>query len=225
MGIFGRMKTLLKANVNDLASKAEDPEKILNQVISDMEDQLRQAKLEVRDTIADRKRLEKQRDEALAKAKDWEQKAMKAVKADRDELAREALGRKQEQDELAAQYQASYEQQAEMSDKLRVALRQLSDKIDEARRKKNVLIAKQKRVEAQTTTATAAGAVNSTSAFDTFEAHASKIEDFEANVEAHAEIDSTIKDQELETKFSNLEATAGGDDALEALKRKMGHGE
>ena len=152
MGIFGRMKTLLKANVNDLANKAEDPEKILNQVIADMEDQLRQAKLEVRDTIADRKRLEKQRDQALAKAKDWEQKAMKAVKAGRDDLAREALGRKQEQDELADQFQTSYEHQAQMADQLRGALRQLADKIEEAKRKKNVLIAKKKRIEAQTST-------------------------------------------------------------------------
>jgi phage shock protein A len=217
------MKTLLKANVNDLTSKAEDPELVLNQVIADMEDQLSQAKIEVRNTITERKMLEKKRDQARDKAQDWERKAMKAVEAGRDDLAREALSRKQECEERAAGFQANWEAQNAAVDKLRNALRQLATKIEEAKRKKNVLIAKKKRVEAQTSMATTAQAASDTSKFDTFEQHASKIEDFEANVEAHAELEDSVREAELETKFSALEDDHGADDALAALKEKMGH--
>lgn len=222
MGIFGRMKTLLKANVNDLASKAEDPERILNQVIADMEEQLGKAKIEVRNTIAERKMLEKKRAEARDKAQDWERKAMKAVEAGRDDLAREALSRKQEQEELAAGFQANWEAQNAAVDKLRDALRQLATKIEEAKRKKNILIAKKKRVEAQTSMASTAQAATDTSTFDTFEQHAAKIEDFEANVEAHAELEDSVRNADLETKFTALEEGHGSDDALAALKQKMG---
>jgi phage shock protein A len=223
MGIFGRMKTLLKANVNDLASKAENPELVLNQVIADMEDQLSKAKIEVRDTIATRKRLEKQRDQAQAKAKDWERKAMKAVEAGRDDLAREALARKQKHEEEAAGFHTSWEAQSAAVDKLRNALRQLASKIEEAKRKKNVLLAKKKRIDAQGAMATTAQAATDTSTFDTFEKHAAKIEDFESGVEAHAELEDTFREAELESKFSRLEEDHSGDDALAALKKKMGH--
>mgnify|MGYP006202922105 CR=1 FL=1 len=112
----------------------------------------------VRDTIADQKRLEKQLEQAQASAAEWERKAMTAINADRDDLAREALGRKQEADEQCAQYQSNLELQRANAEELKGALRQLAAKVEEAQRKKNVLIARQKRVEAtnqMSTTATA----------------------------------------------------------------------
>ncbi len=222
MGIFGRMKTLMKANINDVTSKAEDPEKILNQLIIDMQEQLGQAKMQVRDTIADKKRLEKQHDDAVAKAADWEKKAMTAVKAGRDDLAREALTRKAEHDDLAAEFRAQSEAAQANVDELKSALRRLSEKIDEARRKKNTLIARSKRVEAQNNMATTAAATSDTSAFDAFERNAAKIEDFETSVEAHAELDQTFQEEQLSSKFRDLESKHGGDDALAELKAKMG---
>lgn len=225
MGIFGRMKTLLKANVNDLASKAEDPEKVLTQLIIDMKDQLSEAKMQVRDSIADQKLLEKRMQQSTAKASDWESKAMKAVEAGRDDLAREALTRKQDCEERATEFHSNLEAQKAQVEQLKVALRGLASKIEEAERRKNILVAKQKRVEAQTQTATTGNAATNTSAFDSFERSAAKIENFEAEVSATAEISDTLKDQELETKFSGLEETHGSDDALAALKAKMGHGE
>ncbi len=221
MGIFGRMKTLLKANVNDLASKAEDPEKVLNQLILDMEDQLRKAKLQVRDAITDRKRLEKQLEAARIEADKWEKKAMTAVEAGRDDLAREALGRKQEQEELAAGFQTNLEQQASMVDDLRDSLRGLSDKIEEAKRKKATLVARMKRIEATNATEGTVASLNNTSAFDSFERSAAKIEDFEAEVEAHGELASDRDASDLEAKFRNIEKGHGNDDALAALKAKM----
>lgn len=222
MGIFGRMKTLLKANVNDLASKAENPERVLNQLILDMEDQLREAKLQVRDAIADQKRLEKQIEASLATSKEWERKAMIAVEAGEDDLARAALGRKQEADEQAAEYKRSHERQQEAVTQLKEALRGLSTKIDGARRKKDLLLARAKKAELTQQMASASGVGTDTSAFDSFERQAGKIDNLEAEVAASAEIDSTFKSVELEAKFESLEGAHGADDALAELKRKMG---
>ena len=221
MGIFGRMKTLMKANVNDLASKAENPERVLNQLIRDMEDQLTAAKMQVRDTIADQKRLEKQLEQAQASAAEWERKAMTAINADRDDLAREALGRKQEADEQCAQYQSNLELQRANAEELKGALRQLAAKVEEAQRKKNVLIARQKRVEATNQMSTTATTTSNTSAFESFERSAAKIENFEAEVEAHAEISETVKADDLDRRLHTLEEKHGADDALAELKAKM----
>lgn len=222
MGIFGRMKTLLKANVNDLASKAENPELVLNQLILDMEDQLRKAKLEVRDTIADQKRLEKQLEAALADSKEWERKAMIAVEAGKDDLAREALGRKAEADDRAAQHQTGLEQQKAAAEQLKVALRGLATKIEEAKRKKNVLLARAKKAELTQQMAGAQGVGSNTSAFDSFERQVGKIENLEAEVAASGEIDDTLHVEELDSKFRGLEEEHGTEDALAELKRKMG---
>ena len=96
MGIFKRLSDVLKANINDLISKAENPEKMLNQMMVEMNEQLIDSKKSVASAIADEKRLERQMKEHLAQAKDWEQKAMLAVRAEKDDLAKEALVRKQE---------------------------------------------------------------------------------------------------------------------------------
>ena len=96
MGIFSRLGTLIKSNINDLISRAEDPEKMLNQVLLEMQQQLVEAKKSVAVAIADEKKLHKQYNSELDKAKDWERKAMMAVRVGDDGLARQALVRKQE---------------------------------------------------------------------------------------------------------------------------------
>ena len=96
MGIFSRLGSLIKSNLNDLISKAEDPEKMLNQVLIDMRNQLVEAKKQVAVAIADEKRLGKQLDQEVAASQEWERKAMLAVRAGDDGLAKEALARKAE---------------------------------------------------------------------------------------------------------------------------------
>ena len=192
MGIFGRLGTLVKANVNDAINKAEDPEKILNQLILDMKDQLIEAKKQVAVSIADEKRLKKQLDNELHKSREWEKKAMMAVRANRDDLATEALRRKSEHDSLAEEFKGQHEAQKAAADKLREQLRQLNSKIDEAKRKKNLLIAKKKRVEAQKKIQETMSSLSDTSAFDTFDRMSEKIDKMEAEVEAHAEIENDI---------------------------------
>jgi phage shock protein A len=222
MGIFGRIGTLLKANINDLIAKAEDPEKILNQLILDMKEQLIEAKKQVAVAIADEKRLKKQLDNELHMAREWEKKAMMAVRAGRDDLAKEALSRKQEHDELASEYKAHWEAQKAAADKLRDSLRQLNAKIEEAKRRKNLLIARQKRAEAQKTIQETMSGLNDTSAFDTFDRMSEKIEQMEAEAEASAELAEGFSGDALAGKFDELEADHGGDEALAALKAKMG---
>lgn len=224
MGIFGRIGTLLKANINDLVSKAEDPEKILNQLILDMKEQLIAAKKEVAVSIADEKRLKKQLDNELHVAREWEKKAMMAVRAGRDDLAKEALSRKQEHDQLASEYKAHWEAQKAAADKLRDSLRQLNAKIEEAKRRKNLLIARQKRAEAQKTITETMAGLNDTSAFDAFERMSEKIEQIEAEAEASAELAEGFTGDNLASQFDNLEADHGADEALAALKAKMGVG-
>jgi phage shock protein A len=224
MGIFGRLGTLVKANVNDAISKAEDPEKILNQLILDMKDQLIEAKKQVAVSIADEKRLKKQLDNELHKSREWEKKAMMAVRANRDDLAKEALRRKAEHDSLAEEFKGQHEAQKAAADKLREQLRQLNNKIDEAKRKKNLLIAKKKRVEAQKKIQETMSSLSDTSAFDTFDRMSEKIDKMEAEVEAHAEIEDDIAGADLDSKFSDLEHTHEADDALAALKAKMSGG-
>lgn len=225
MGLFSRIGTLLKANINDLVSKAEDPEKILNQLILDMKEQLIEAKKQVAVAIADEKRLKKQLDNELHMAREWEKKAMMAVRAGRDDLAKEALTRKQEHDDLTSEYKAHWEAQKAAADKLRDSLRQLNAKIEEAKRRKNLLIARQKRAEAQQTIQETMSGLNDTSAFDTFDRMSEKIERMEAEAEASAELAEGFSGDQLASKFEDLETDHGGDEALAALKAKMGMSE
>ena len=105
MGIFSRLGTLIKSNLNDLISKAEDPEKMLTQVTLEMQQQLVEAKKAVAIAIADEKKLNKQYAAESDKSKEWERKAMIAVRAGDDALARQALSRKQEHETIATQFQ------------------------------------------------------------------------------------------------------------------------
>lgn len=222
MGIFGRIGTLLKANINDLVNKAEDPEKILNQLILDMKEQLIEAKKQVAVAIADEKRLKKQLDNELHMSREWEKKAMMAVRAGRDDLASEALTRKAEHDKLASEFQAHWEAQKAAADKLRDSLRQLNTKIEEANRRKNLLIARQKRAEAQKTIQETMSGLSDTSAFDTFDRMAQKIDQIEAEAEASADLAQGFSGDDLASQFENLEKGHGADEALLALKAKMG---
>lgn len=222
MGIFARLATLIKSNLNDLISRSEDPEKMLNQVVIDMANQLIEAKKQVAVSIADEKRLAKQAEQEAAHAAEWERRAMLAIKAGDDALAKEALNRKKEHDQLATSYKDQWQKQKQAVDQLKTALRLLNNKIEEAKRKKNVLIARKKRAEAQKAIQETMSGLNNASAFETFDRMANKIDQIEAEAEAAGEIAEQYTGDTLAHRFGQLEATAGADDELLALKRKMG---
>jgi phage shock protein A len=224
MGIFSRLGTLIKSNINDLITKAEDPEKMLSQVLLEMQQQLVEAKKAVAIAIADEKKLQKQYTSETDKAKEWERKAMVAVRAGDDNLARQALARKQEHETISAQFQQQWIAQKQAVEKLKDALRLLNNKIEEAKRKKNILIARKKRAEAQQQIANTMQGLGDTSAFDTFDRMADRIQLMEAEAEAGAELAGELSGDTLESKFLQLEQGGGAseDDALAELKAKMG---
>jgi len=222
MGIFARLATLIKSNLNDLISRSEDPEKMLNQVVIDMANQLIEAKKQVAVSIADEKRLAKQAEQEDANAAEWERRAMLAIKAGDDGLAKEALARKKEHETLAGTLKDQLQKQKNAVEQLKTALRMLNNKIEEAKRKKNVLIARKKRAEAQRAIQETMSGMNNVSAFETFDRMSAKIDEIEAQAEASTEIAEQYTGDTLAEKFGKLEQTAGADDDLLALKRKMG---
>jgi phage shock protein A len=221
MGLFGRLGTLIRSNINELINRAEDPEKMLNQVLVDMKGQLVEAKKQVAIAIADEKRIKKQYEQELARAADWEKKAMLAVRAGNDDLARAALARKAEHDELAATLKAQWEAQKQSVEQLKEALRSLDAKIEEAKRKRNILVSRQKRAQAQATINRTLSQLNSSDSYDsTFARMDERVTQLEAEAEATAEL-GTLPEASLETQFKALEAGSSVDAELEALKQKM----
>lgn len=150
---------------------------------------------------------------------------MLAVKEGRDDLAKQALVRQQEHGERAAALEGSWRAQASETEKLKGALRQLNDKIEEAKRKRNLLVAKQKRAQAQKRIHQTLSGLSDTSAFDAFNRMADKIEAQERRNLAEAELAEALGGDALEGEFLRLEAGSGSadvDSRLDALKSEMG---
>src|SRR5712692_10552006 len=215
MGIFDRLSTLIRSNISDLISRAENPEKMLNQLIVDMRNQLAKA-------IADEKRLAAQVDQEKKSAEDWERRAVLAVQEGRDDLAKQALLRHNEHAQGALTLHETWVKHREETDKLKVSLRQLNDKIEEAKRKKNILIARQKRAEAHKRIQETMSSIGDKSAFETFERMAEQIEHEERKLIAAAEVNEDLSGDTLMKQFQGLEVKADADQQLLALKRKMG---
>lgn len=225
MGIFTKLSTVIKSNINDLISRAENPEKMLNQIILDMRDQLAKAKREVAAAIADERKLKSQLESEVKQARDWQHRAMLAVKEGRDDLAKQALIRQKEHTDRAQVFQNTWESQASETEKLKGSLRQLNDKIEEAKRKRNLLIAKQKRAQAQRRIHETMSGLSDTSAFEAFNRMADKIEDDERRSLAEVEVTDALVGDTVESEFLRLESGKGGadvEDQLLALKAEMG---
>ena len=195
---------------------------MLNQVILEMNTQLVEAKKQVALSIADEKRLGKQFETEKATAEEWERKAMMAVRAGDDELAKEALLRQKEHGGLAAELEKQWQKQNAAVTSLKTALQMLSSKIEEARRKKNVLVARKKRAEAQKAIQDTMSGLAENSAFETFNRMEEKINQMEAEADAQAEVAEQYTGDALSQKFQQLENKRGADMALEDLKRRMG---
>jgi phage shock protein A len=222
MGIFQRISTLLKSNINDLISRAENPEKVLNQAIDDMRSQLSKAKQEVAGAIADEKKLQAQVEKEKKQAEEWEQRAMLAVQEGRDDLAKQALMRHSEHLHHAQALHETWVRQKTETEHLKSSLRQLNDKIEEAKRKRNILIARQKRAEAQGRIQETMSSMSDKSAFESFERMTEKIEESERRALAAAELSEDLSGDLLQQEFEALEYHGNADQQLIELKQKMG---
>ena len=223
MGFFSRLKSLISSSVNEMINKAEKPEKMLNQLITEMQEQLLQSKKAVALAIADEKKLEREVISHQNQSAEWEKKAIVAVKAGKDDLAKEALLRKQEHDNAYSDYNKQYELQKESVERLKDSLRDLQNRIDEAQRKKNLLIARAKRAEAQQKIQdTMSNVGGNRSAFEAFDRMAQKVDHMEAQAEASRELGEMDNKTSLEKRFSELENSENSADILlEDLKKKM----
>src|ERR671935_1811462 len=222
MGLFDRLSTLIRSNINDLISSAENPEKMLNQIIIDMRGQLAKAKQQVAAAIADEKRLRDQADGEFRNAQDWERRAMLAVQEGRDDLAKQALVRYNEHLQGAQQLHETWLKHKAETEQLKLALRQLNDKIEEAKRKKNILVARAKRAEAQQRIQETLSGMSDKSAFESFERMAEKIEATERKALAAAELNEEVSGDRLARQFEALEDKGSSDQQLLELKTKMG---
>ena len=222
MGIFDRLTTMVRSNLNDLISRAENPEKMLNQLVLDMRSQLAKAKQQVAAAIADEKRLQAQAEQEKKLADDWEKRAMLAVQEGRDDLAKQALLRHAEHMQNAQQLEETWRKHAAETESLKNSLRTLNDKIEEAKRKKNILIARQRRAEAQQRIHETMSSMSDKSAFETFERMSERIEHNERKALANVELSEELEGDQLQRQFSQLEYKADADTQLLQLKQKMG---
>ena len=155
MSIFNRISDILKANINDLLDRAEDPEKMVKQIIADMEEQVRDATEALGQAMASEKQAYAQLEKAKQNSREWEDKAKLAINAGNEELARKALTSKVEVDKNIQAFQASYDQIAAQTSELHSRVEVLRQKLEEARQRQNMLIARAKMADATENVATA----------------------------------------------------------------------
>ena len=218
-GIFSRMADIVKANLNDLLNRAEDPEKMIRQMILEMEEAVNKATASVGTAVANEKRLERQHLNEQDQIESWQKKAELAVEAGEDDLARRALERRTAVQEAIGDLEAALEESRKTSTQLKQQLQQLKAKLDEARTRQGALIARRRAAEARKQIAKGMSGIGD-DAFSSFERFRNRVENEEAEADAHQEI--VGPGAGLDTEFSRLERKQTVDAALEALKKKMG---
>ncbi|WP_286946192.1 PspA/IM30 family protein [Acetobacterium sp. UBA5834] len=220
MAIFERLSDLLKANVNDMLDKAEDPEKMVKQIIIDMEAQVNSATQALGAAMGSEKQALKQLESAKAASVDWSDKAKTALKAGNEELAKKALAQKTSVDADLVQFQAAYDSMSMQVGQLKDQVRQLKAKLEEARMKQNMLIARSKMADAQKSVSTSLNSTDSTSAFTKLDKMEQKVNAKEAEAQAFTEMAG--ENTSLEDEFEALEKNAAVDDELAKLKAELG---
>lgn len=226
MGIFSRMGTVLKSNLNALVDKAEDPEKLIGQTIIDMKSELKQAKRELVTAKATAKRLEKKAIEAEEEAADWERKAVLALKTDDEDLAREALRRKAKATKEAERVRSQARQQDSSAEAMKDTIERVEEKISDLEARKSTLAGQVRRAREAPSVEAGGGSSSSrfgSETFDELERMAGKIDQLDAEVEVHDVLEDP-KRADVDAKFRALEKEVGSsavEDELAALKSKL----
>lgn len=217
MGLFDRLNRVVRANLNDMVSKAEDPEKILEQAIIDMQEDLIQLRQAVARSIAAQKRTEQQYNKNQSEANNWHQRAQLALTKGDENLAREALQRKKSHTDTAATLKQQLDQQAGQVDSLKRNLIALESKISEAKTKKDMLKARANAAKANEQLQGTIGRLGTSSAMGTFE----RMEDKVMEMEARSQAVSELGGNDLESQFAQLESGSDVDDELTAMKAQI----
>jgi len=216
MSLLERVSSLVRANVNDMLDKAEDPEKMIKQYLIDMHNQLIQVKTQVAAAMADEQKLYQRYMDAQNQSNDWQHKAELAVQKSDDDLAKQALQRRNSFQETSDGFKAQYDEQKKEVDILKDSLQKLESKIQEADTKKDLLIARSHVADTQNLVHATTDRLAGTSALDGFDRMEDKVRQKEAMASASAELER----DPLEDKFAALEKTDDLDRQLAELKGK-----
>lgn len=218
--IFKRLSDVLAANLHELIDRVEDPERMAKQIIREMEDNLHIAEEGVIDAITSEKQLRNDLEHQRQQSMLWRQRAEEALRAEQDDLAREALQRKREYDQVVSTLEPAWEAAQRTSGQLKAQLHALENKLDEAKRKRSTLAARQRAVEArsyldQTLTGLQAG-------FDA-SANFTRMEDRVAEMEARLAAKAELRRDkaQLERTFEDMQVAKEVDNELAALRQKL----
>lgn len=214
MGIFDRMSRLIRANVNDIIDNAEDPERMIDQILRDMQSNILTARSQVAAMIAQEKELESDLNETRELAAEWGQKAQRAVTAGKDDLAREALRRKRDNEENTRVYEQQHQAQLQTVEKLKSQLQQLESKYQQTLGQRDSLIARQRRAKASQQVAEFTSSLSPLDASSELDRMERKIRSTESQAAAIGEMESTSMD----AQFRELDYDIDIENELEALK-------
>lgn len=220
MGIFSRFNRVLKSNLNSMLDNAEDPAKLIDQTIIEMESELKNAKKELVSTLGAAKRLEKKRKELEDEVTRWEDKAVLALKSGDEELAREALKMKQRSSRQVEEASRQASEQEHAAFQMKDTLEEIEQKLEDLKARKSTLAAKVRRARQGPDDDALSGAGG---ALGDLERLTGRIDSLEAEVEAHDVLDDADT-RDVNARFRALEKAAGTtkvDDELEALKRRL----
>jgi phage shock protein A len=218
MSIFSRIRDLLSANINAMLDAAEDPEKMADEYLRQLNNELYEAKTSVAAAMADATKLNTKEAQYLAETEQWSNKAEAALRAGNEELAKAALGRKVHAQKLAQQYTEQSNAQDQQVEQLQQALVQLETRIAEVRAKKELIVAKKNRAQTQEAIQRAARGIGDLGALDKLDRLEERVDDRLAKADAMAKLEGDT----LESKFRDLERDTEVDAELEELKRKLG---
>lgn len=218
MGLFDRVSRVVRSNLNSVVSSAEDPEKILEQTVVDMQEDLVQLRQAVAQAIASQKRLQQQYNQAQTQSTEWQRRAQLALQKGNEDLAREALTRRKTFNDTASGMQSQLAHQTTQVEALKRNLTALESKLAEAKTKKEMLTARARAAKASEQINKVMGRTDTTSAIGAFDRMEQKVLEAEARSEAVAELAT----DDLEGQFAQLESGTDIDVELLEMKREAG---
>lgn len=227
MNLFDRFQRVAKSNINNVLKNLEDPEKIMNQAVEDMQGDLVKVRQSYAEVTATQRRLVKQKEAADALAEDWYGRAQLALQKNNDQLAKEALTRRQQQVDISNDLQSQLDAQATSIDKLYEGMQALESKIMEAKAKKDQLVARTRTAESTQKVNDMMSGISGKTSMDAFNRMEDKVEALEASAEVSAEMGALSGNalpggSDLEKEFKMLESGDAVDDELKRMKGLLG---
>jgi phage shock protein A len=219
LAIFSRLADLLKANINDLIDKAEDPEKMVKQIIIDMEEQLQSAVQGLGSVMASERQMRKQLEAEQSQSKLWEDRAKSALKSSNEELAKQAVDNKLKIDERVKQYEKMHSDVSSQLSILKEQVEILKNKLNEARTRQSILIARDTVADARKEVSSAIGNLDSSGAFAKLDKMERKIDEKEAQADAEYEVSGLSAEQN--DPFVDIEKQKASEDEMARSKEEL----